>query len=83
MHNLSTRLAIGFAAGALSHLMFQGGLGTVYHFAGLIPSLPWSLDPVAPLGVPRTPESRILGRLVGFPVRCFAAAARSASRFPG
>jgi len=54
MHNLSTRLAIGFAAGALSHLVFQGGLGTVYHFAGLIPGLPWSLDSVAPLGVPRS-----------------------------
>lgn len=54
MHNLSTRLAIGFAAGASSHLVFQGALGTVYHFAGLVPSLPWSLDPVAPLGVPRS-----------------------------
>lgn len=54
MPNLSTRLAIGFAAGALSHLIFQGSLGTVYHLAGLIPGLPWSLDPVAPLGVPRS-----------------------------
>jgi hypothetical protein len=54
MHNLSTRLVIGFAAGALSHLMFQGSLGTIYHLVGLIPGLPWSLDPVAPLGVPRS-----------------------------
>jgi hypothetical protein len=52
--NLSTRLAIGFAAGALSHVVFQGALGTAYHAAGLIPGLPWSLDPVAPLGVPRS-----------------------------
>lgn len=54
MHNLSTRLVIGFAAGALSHLIFQGALGTVYYSAGLTPVLPWSLDPVAPLGVPRS-----------------------------
>lgn len=52
--NFSTRLAIGFAAGALSHVVFQGALGTAYHAAGLIPGLPWSLDPVAPLGVPRS-----------------------------
>lgn len=52
--HLSTRLAIGFAAGALSHVVFQGALGTAYHAAGLIPGLPWSLDPVAPFGVPRS-----------------------------
>jgi hypothetical protein len=54
MPNLPARLAIGFIAGAMSHLIFQGALGAVYYSLGLIPGLPWSLDPVAPLGVPRS-----------------------------
>jgi hypothetical protein len=54
MLSLSTRLLIGFGAGALSHLVFQGGLGAVYHAAGLIPGQLWSLDMVPPLGVPKS-----------------------------
>lgn len=54
MPALSTRLALGFAAGILSHLVFQGGFGTALHVAHILPSLPFSLAPVAPFGVPRT-----------------------------
>jgi hypothetical protein len=43
---------LGFGAGALSHLIFQGLLGAAYHAAGIIPGLPWSLRPVPPWGVP-------------------------------
>jgi hypothetical protein len=50
----STRLVLGFLAGALSHLIFQGGLGSVLYAAHQVPALPWSLMPVPPLGVPRT-----------------------------
>src|SRR3712207_8471108 len=50
----STRLFVGFAAGFLSHLFFQGALGTGLYAAHILPSLPWSLAPVPPLGVPRT-----------------------------
>ena len=50
----STRLVLGFVAGALSHLIFQGGLGSVLYAALQVPALPWSLMPVPPLGVPRT-----------------------------
>lgn len=52
MLTLPTRVALGFLSGALSHLVFQGVLGTLYYHAGLIPALPWSLVPVPPLGVP-------------------------------
>lgn len=52
MLTLPTRIALGFLSGALSHLVFQGALGTLYYHAGLIPALPWSLAPVPPLGVP-------------------------------
>ncbi|HYO30661.1 MAG TPA: hypothetical protein VER37_08800, partial [Thermomicrobiales bacterium] len=48
------RLAAGFAAGALSHVVFQGALGAVYFAAGLVPGLPWSLEPSPPFGVPTT-----------------------------
>ena len=51
---LSTRLLLGFLAGALSHLIFQGGLGAALYAGGVIPALTWSLIPVPPLGVPRT-----------------------------
>ena len=54
MSNIPSRLLLGFGAGALSHVVFQGALGTAYFAAGLIPGLPWSLEPVPPFGVPRT-----------------------------
>ena len=54
MPTLSTRLVLGFVAGFLSHLLFQGALGAVLFAAHLIPALPWSLMPVPPFGVPRT-----------------------------
>jgi hypothetical protein len=54
MSTLSTRLVLGFAAGFLSHLVFQGAFGSVLYAAHLLPALPWSLVPVPPLGVPRT-----------------------------
>jgi len=54
MSTTSTRLFLGFLAGALSHLVFQGGLGSVLYAARLVPALPWSLMPVPPLGVPRS-----------------------------
>ena len=50
----STRLALGFAAGFLSHLIFQGAFGSLLYAGHLLPALPWSLMPVPPLGVPRT-----------------------------
>jgi hypothetical protein len=46
------RLLIGFGAGALSHVVFQGGLSAVLYSAGALPHLIWSLDPVGPLAVP-------------------------------
>jgi hypothetical protein len=48
------RLLVGFIAGVLSHLIFQGALGALLYAANLIPALPWSLMPVPPLGVPRS-----------------------------
>ena len=50
----TTRLFLGFLAGALSHLIFQGGFGAILYVAHLIPALIWSLAPVPPLGVPRS-----------------------------
>src|SRR3954468_7708263 len=54
MSTLPTRLTVGFAAGFLSHLLFQGAFGSALYAAHIVPSLPWSLAPVPPLGVPRT-----------------------------
>jgi hypothetical protein len=54
MSNIPSRILLGFGAGALSHVVFQGALGTVYFAAGLIPGLPWSLEPLPPFGVPTT-----------------------------
>lgn len=54
MPNLSTRLALGFGAGFVSHLVFQGAFGSALYAAHILPSLPFSLAPVPPLGVPRT-----------------------------
>jgi len=54
MSTTSTRLFLGFIAGFLSHLIFQGALGSLLYAAHLVPALPWSLTPVPPLGVPKT-----------------------------
>ena len=54
MFTHSPRLFIGFVAGFLSHLIFQGGLGSILYVVHLAPALPWSLEPVPPLGAPRT-----------------------------
>jgi hypothetical protein len=54
MSTSSTRLLIGFLAGFLSHLIFQGALGAGLYAANLVPTLPWSLEPLPPLGVPRS-----------------------------
>lgn len=51
---ISTRLVLGFLAGAFSHLIFQGGFGGILYAANLLPALPWSLMPVEPLGVPKS-----------------------------
>ncbi len=48
------RLLIGFVAGALAHLLFQGAFGALLYAAGLAPNLVWSLEPLPPLGVPTT-----------------------------
>jgi hypothetical protein len=54
MSSISTRLLFGFIAGALSHVIFPGALGTLFFAADMIPALPWSLDPLPPFGVPTT-----------------------------
>ena len=54
MSGTSSRLLLGFGAGALSHVIFQGGLGAIFYAAGMIPELLWSLKPVPPFGVPTT-----------------------------
>ncbi len=54
MHTIQTRLVLGFVAGFLSHLIFQGAFGGILYAAHVLPALPWSLEPVPPLGVPRT-----------------------------
>ena len=54
MTTTMTRLFLGFLAGLLSHLIFQGAFGSILYAAHVLPALPWSLTPVPPLGVPRT-----------------------------
>jgi hypothetical protein len=52
--SISGRLVLGFVAGFLSHLIFQGAFWSALYAANLLPGLPWSLAPVPPLGVPRS-----------------------------
>ena len=54
MSSTSARLALGFVAGFLSHVIFQGAFGSALYAAHLLPSAPFSLMPVPPLGVPQT-----------------------------
>jgi hypothetical protein len=54
MTTIPTRLFLGFLAGFLAHLIFQGAFGSILYAAHLLPALPFSLAPVPPLGVPKT-----------------------------
>lgn len=54
MSPTATRLVLGFLAGFLSHLVFQGAFGSLLYAAHLVPSLPWGLTPVPPFGVPKS-----------------------------
>jgi hypothetical protein len=54
MSTSSTRILIGLLAGFLSHLIFQGALGAGLYAAHMAPTLPWSLEPLPPFGVPRS-----------------------------
>jgi hypothetical protein len=52
--SIASRLVLGFIAGFLSHLVFQGGFGSILYAVHVLPALPFSLEPVPPLGVPKT-----------------------------
>lgn len=65
MSAVPARLALGFAAGALSHVIFQGALGAALYAAGLVPKLVWSLAPVPPFGVPVTANNMFWDGLWG------------------
>jgi hypothetical protein len=52
--SMSSRLVLGFIAGFLSHLVFQGAFGSILYAVQVLPALPFSLEPVPPLGVPKT-----------------------------
>ena len=54
MSTTAMRLFLGFLAGFLSHLIFQGGFGSLLFAANVLPALPFSLMPVAPFDVPKT-----------------------------
>lgn len=54
MSTTPARLALGFVAGSLSHLVVQGAYGSLLYAAKLLPTLPWSLNPVPPFGVPQS-----------------------------
>ena len=65
MLTISARLALGFAAAALSHVIFQGALGAALYAGNLVPELVWSLEPVPPFGVPATVNNMFCDGLWG------------------
>ncbi len=65
MSSIPTRALVGFAVGAASHVVFQGGLSVVYYYAGLLPGFLWSLAPTGALNLPRTVHFSIFAGLWG------------------
>ncbi len=59
------RLMIGFVAGALSHLIFQGVLGALLHAGALIAEPVWRMAPVPPLGIPTLANNMVWDGLWG------------------
>lgn len=54
-----------FAAGFLSTLVFHQGLFGLFYLAGVVPSAPFNLTPVGPLGVPAVVSLSFFGGLWG------------------
>ena len=65
MFSIPTRALVGFAAGAASHVVFQGALSVVYYSVGLLPRFLWSLAPTGALGLPTTIHFSIFAGLWG------------------
>ncbi len=59
------RLFLGFLAGALAVLVFHQSMILILHLAGQVPNFPWSMRPIAPLGVPAIANSMFWGGLWG------------------
>ena len=57
-----------FFAGFLATLLFHQGLVALFWLAGAIPAPPWSMSPVAPLGVPKVISLAFWGGVWGLPV---------------
>jgi hypothetical protein len=62
---MDKRVIYGFAAGAVAVLVFHQGMVLLLHLAGQIPRFPWSMAPVAPLGVPTIVNQMFWGGLWG------------------
>ena len=58
-------VVIGFLAGAISVFVFHQGFILIAWQLGLLPGAPYSLEPTAPLGVPRVISSAFWGGLWG------------------
>src|SRR5215831_19078726 len=58
-------VVFGFLAGAISVFVFHQGFILIAWQLGLLPNAPYSLEPTAPLGVPRVISSAFWGGLWG------------------
>ncbi|WP_232479113.1 hypothetical protein [Roseomonas rosulenta] len=65
---------VGFAAGALSVLVFHQGTVALLHLAGLVPNAPFQLRPVPPLGVPQLGSIAFWGGVWGIVIAAILAA---------
>jgi hypothetical protein len=61
----TTRILLGFTAGALSVLVFHQSVVELLHLAGIIATRAWSMQPVRPLGIPRIVDLCFWGGLYG------------------
>jgi sulfite exporter TauE/SafE len=66
--------ATGFAAGALSVLVFHQGTVALLHLAGLLPNPPFPMRPVGPLGVPQLASLAFWGGIWGIAIAAVLAA---------
>jgi hypothetical protein len=79
--NRATRIIIiGFLAGAVSVLVFHQGFILIAHLMGVLPNAPYSLEPTAPLGVPRVISAAFWGGLWGIALAVLLGRVRSADR---
>ncbi|WP_372653388.1 hypothetical protein [Alcanivorax borkumensis] len=68
MTNTKQQWLQAFTGGFIATLLFHQGVLALFWLGGLIPTFPWNMTPVSPLGIPQVLSLAFWGGVWGLPV---------------